>query len=191
VRTSKLTLLPALLLLSASGMAQQTGPAAENVTPAPAPPSAPPAYPCEHGEKFREFDFWLGEWGVRTADGRLAGHNSIRPAERGCLLTEHWTNTSGGTGMSINYFDKVANKWVQVWLAEGGSQIMISGGMTDEGMSLLGTLHDIGSGSTVPFRGLWTPLADGRVRQYFEQSNDGGVTWVPWFEGFYSRVEKN
>jgi hypothetical protein len=41
----------------------------------------------------------------------------------------------------------------------------------------------------VPFRGLWTPLPDGRVRQFFEQSNDGGETWVPWFEGFYTRKD--
>ena len=30
----------------------------------------------------------------------------------------------------------------------------------------------------------------GRVRQYFEQSNDGGETWVPWFEGFYTRTSE-
>jgi hypothetical protein len=36
---------------------------------------------------------------------------------------------------------------------------------------------------------LWTPLADGRVRQFFEQSDDDGTNWTPWFEGFYSRVD--
>ncbi|MCJ7591455.1 MAG: hypothetical protein MUO51_08890 [Woeseiaceae bacterium] len=36
----------------------------------------------------------------------------------------------------------------------------------------------------------WTPLPDGRVRQFFEQSDDGGVTWVSWFEGFYTRKAK-
>ncbi len=176
MKIAKWSLAWPLLILSASGWAQT---------------AATPAYPCEKNDKFREFDFWLGEWEVRTADGRLAGNNSIRSAERGCLLTEHWVNTSGGTGMSINYLDTITDKWVQVWLAEGGSQIMISGGMTDEGMSLVGTLHEVGDDSTVPFRGLWTPLPDGRVRQFFEQSNDGGVTWVPWFEGFYSRNKKD
>ena len=30
-------------------------------------------------------------------------------------------------------------------------------------------------------------MDDGRVRQFFEQSNDEGETWSPWFEGFYTR----
>jgi hypothetical protein len=56
---------------------------------------------------------------------------------------------------------------VRVWLAEGGSQIKISGGMTDKGMNLVGTLHELRNGSTVPFRGLWTQLPDGRLRRLF------------------------
>jgi hypothetical protein len=149
------------------------------------------AFPCEHENRFREFDFWVGVWEVRTANGQLAGHNTIRSAERGCVLTEHWTSATGGTGMSVNYLDQSKDKWVQVWMAADGSQITISGGLTDAGMSLRGTLHNVGSGGTLPFRGLWTPLPDGRVRQFFEQSSDGGSSWVPWFEGFYTRIAED
>lgn len=147
------------------------------------------AYPCEHDEAFRAFDFWLGEWVVHDPTGILAGTNSIERAERGCVLLENWTSVSGVTGMSINYLDKSTGEWVQIWNSEGGSQIDIRGGMTDNGMLLVGQLHDVASNTTLPFRGLWTPLEDGRVRQYFEQSTDGGKTWSPWFEGFYSRQE--
>ncbi len=147
------------------------------------------AYPCESDETFREFDFWVGEWDVHGPGGTPAGTNSIQKEERGCVLIEKWTNTAGGTGQSINYVDKISGEWVQIWNAEGGSQINIRGGMTDEGMALVGTLHTISNGTTIPFRGLWTPLPDGRVRQFFEQSNDGGETWTTWFEGFYTRKE--
>ena len=147
------------------------------------------AYPCEHDEAFREFDFWIGDWVVHGAAGGLAGTNMIERAERGCVLIENWKNTAGGTGMSINYVDKITGEWVQVWNAEGGSQINIRGGMTDDGMLMEGTLHDVGSGTTTPFRALWTLLPDGRVRQFFEQSSDGGETWTTWFEGFYTRTE--
>jgi hypothetical protein len=58
-------------------------------------------------------------------------------------------------------------------------------------MLLSGTIHYIANGQTAPFRGLWTPMPDGRVRQYFEQSNDDGATWEPWFEGFYSRKQSD
>lgn len=147
------------------------------------------AYPCENDNSFRAFDFWVGEWDVHLADGSLAGTNSIEAMERGCMLTERWSSAGGGTGTSINYLDKASGEWVQVWNAAGGSQIHIRGGMTDDGMLLVGTLHSVGTGTTLPFRGLWTLLDDGRVRQFFEQSTDGGETWTPWFEGFYTRTE--
>jgi len=146
------------------------------------------AYPCEHQDGFRDFDFWLGEWIVHASNGQHVGNNVIRSVERGCVITENWTDTSGGTGMSINYLDKATNEWVQVWNAGSGSQINIRGGLTDEGMALEGTIHYVATGVTAPFRGLWTALEDGRVRQYFEQSSDGGETWQPWFEGFYTRT---
>ena len=146
------------------------------------------AFPCAHQEGFRDFDFWIGEWDVHLANGTQAGSNIIKSIERGCALTEHWTGASGGTGMSINYLDKSSGKWVQVWNAANGAQINIRGGLTDDGMLLEGYIHYVSNGTTAPFRGLWTLLPDGRVRQNFEQSNDNGKTWVPWFEAFYTRT---
>ena len=149
------------------------------------------AYPCEYDAAFGEFDFWLGAWDVHMANGNFAGNNEIARAQRGCVLIENWHSAFGGTGTSINYIDKITGEWVQVWNDASGSQINIRGGMTEEGMLLAGTIHYVGNGQTLPFRGLWTPLEDGRVRQFFEQSNDDGETWSPWFEGFYSRSEES
>ena len=145
------------------------------------------AYPCEDNDVFDQFDFWVGEWEVHGPAGGFAGTNSITKEERGCMLQERWVNSAGGTGQSINYVDQITGEWVQVWNAEGGSQINIRGGLTDEGMLLVGTLHTVGTDTTIPFRALWTLLPDGRVRQFFEQSADDGKTWTTWFEGFYTR----
>ncbi len=147
----------------------------------------PKASPCEQDDRFHEFDFWVGEWDVHDADGNFLGENSITRAERGCVLMETWRGAKGSTGISMNYVDMIRDEWVQIWHASAGYQLEIRGGLTDEGMLLTGQVHYIGSGQTAPFRGLWTPLPDGRVRQYFEQSNDDGATWQKWFEGFYSR----
>ena len=144
------------------------------------------AFPCEHDSRFSEFDFWIGEWDVHTASGQFAGSNRIAREESGCVLTEHWVS-AGGTGSSVNFVDKISDEWVQVWNSQAGAQINIRGGLTAEGMRLTGTIHYVANGTTAPFRGLWTALPDGRVRQYFEQSNDEGQTWAPWFEGFYTR----
>jgi len=146
-----------------------------------------PKFPCEEDARFAEFDFWVGAWDVHVASGTFAGNNVIERAEHGCVLIENWKSAGGGTGMSINYVDKITDEWVQVWNDASGSQINIRGGLTDEGMLLVGTIHYVANGTTLPFRGLWTPLPDGRVRQFFEQSTDEGENWTPWFEGLYTR----
>ena len=149
--------------------------------------AAPAPTPCEDDARFAEFDFWIGDWDVHTADGTYAGRNTISKTERGCVLLEQWRGASGSTGMSINYVNGASGDWVQNWRAAGGSQIDIHGGMTDDGMLLVGKIHYLTNSTTQDFRGLWTLLPDGRVRQFFEQSDDGGETWAPWFEGFYTR----
>ena len=128
--------------------------------------------PCEEDPRFREFDFWVGQWDVHDVNGTFVGENSITREESGCVVIENWLGAKGSTGMSINYLDKVTNEWVQSWHAAGGYQIVMRGGLTDDGMLLNGTIHYIANGQTSPFRGLWTAMPDGRVRQYFEQSND-------------------
>jgi len=148
---------------------------------------APPS-PCADDEKFAAFDFWVGEWDVHTKDGTYAGHNQIAKAENGCVMVEQWAGASGSTGMSINYLEHATGQWVQIWNDANGTQIDIRGGVTDDGMLLVGKIHYVANSNTADFRGLWTLLDDGRVRQFFEQSNDGGENWVPWFEGFYTRT---
>lgn len=144
-------------------------------------------FPCEQGEAWHAFDFWLGEWEVHTADGSKAGDNSITRAENGCVLIERWTSVTGGTGRSMNYFDPRRDQWAQLWIDASGSIVDISGGVKDGSMVLTGTIHYTGTGRTADFRGRWTPLDDGRVRQFFEESDDDGESWSPWFEGFYTR----
>lgn len=93
--------------------------------------------------------------------------------------------------MSINYLDHQTGDWVQVWNDSSGSQINIRGGLTEEGMLLVGTIHNVATDVTAQFRGLWTPLPDGRVRQFFEQYDEEKSAWVPWFEGFYTRQTRD
>jgi hypothetical protein len=169
------------MIPATNAQAQQSDSSADATSP-PAP-----SFPCEEDERFAEFDFWVGEWDVHDASGTYQGSNIISREQRGCVLVENWMGAGGSTGMSINYLDTKSDEWVQFWLAAGGYHIDIRGGMTDDGMLLTGIIHTIKGGSTTPFRGLWTALPDGRVRQFFEISSDGGDTWSTWFEGFYTR----
>ncbi len=162
-----------------------------------AQPQQTPPPACE-AEGFHQFDFWIGEWRVTaTANGNFAGHNSIQPAENGCLLRESWTGASGGTGSSINFYNPVSDQWRQIWHASGGGGYMIDyvGGLNEEGaMELEGEIlqhrpaHADGP-TSFPFRGKWTPRADGTVRQQFWQYNPSNDEWAVWFDGTYTRVE--
>jgi hypothetical protein len=174
-------IITAFTVFTAGALAQQS----DDPAGASSPPA--PSFPCEEDNRFAEFDFWIGEWDVHDASGTYQGSNAISREQHGCVLVEKWTGAGGSTGMSINYLDTKSDEWVQFWLAAGGYHIDIRGGMTDDGMLLTGIIHTITNGITTPFRGLWTALPDGRVRQFFEISNDGGETWATWFEGFYSR----
>jgi hypothetical protein len=145
-----------------------------------------PAAPCAEGGRYADFDFWVGDWDVFMPDGSQAGTNRIEKTQAGCALIEYWTGAAGGTGTSINYFDPAERRWVQLWVSSGGTVIEIDGDLLDGSMVLEGALIASG-GRRQPFRGRWTPNADGSVRQHFEISEDGGRTWVTWFDGRYVR----
>lgn len=148
-----------------------------SVAAAPAP-CADPAY--------RAFDFWLGKWDVHLADGQTAGTNHITSAQQGCLLMENWQGAQGSTGTSMNFYDPVAGQWQQIWVSPGVI-IDIGGTLVDGSMVLEGLITYTGTNEHFPFKGIWTLLDDGRVRQFFEESREPGQ-WKPWFEGFYTRI---
>ena len=145
----------------------------------------PPPSPCAKGT-FRQFDFWVGEWEVRDAGGNIAGENRISKEENGCAIVEHWKSAKGGTGQSLNYFDPAANRWKQEWIGLG-IVLHMEGGVRNGAMIMEGPLQYISQNRVTRLRGIWMPLADGRVRQQFEESTDDGKTWLPWFDGYYTR----
>lgn len=142
------------------------------------------ARPCMYDPVYAQFDFWVGEWEVRTPQGRFAGHNRIDKVTDGCLLLENWTAAGGSTGKSINYYDPVHHHWVQTWVDASGDVITMAGTLHDGAMRFEGE-HRYRDGRLELFRMSFTPRPDGSVRQFIEQSRDGGDTWYVWFDGNY------
>jgi hypothetical protein len=147
------------------------------------PSAPPPALPINH-----EFDFWLGDWDVVTPDGKPAGTNRVESVSGGRGLLENWVAhpaAGGGNGKSLNCYNAAKQQWQQFWVGSGGGVLELAGGFADGKMVLTGT-HRVG-GRNFTERISWRLNPDGTVRQYWEQSPDGGKTWNPIFEGIYRR----
>ena len=147
-------------------------------------------YPCEGMEHARDFDFWVGHWEVRMPDGTLAGKNTITKRDGGCSIEEHWEGSGGATGTSLTFYLPSRDEWRQVWTGSGGTFIDITGKAAANGsIHMEGQLEYADTHQVVAFRGTWTPGADGRVRQRFEEFDLVGKAWIIWFDGFYRRLD--
>ncbi len=181
MRFTTFTLFVSLSILSVSALSQNQQ-------------TTPQTPPCQSAPQYAAFDFWSGKWDVygnleKTTP--LYGKNSIKKAQNGCLLIEEWEGAQGSTGTSMNYYDGTKGKWVQHWVAAGGTVINIEGGIEGNSMILTGKIFYANTQENPirTFRGTWTPIKEGVVRQFFEESMDQGKTWKHWFEGFYFRKE--
>jgi hypothetical protein len=151
--------------------------------------AAPTPRPCT-APVHRQFDFWLGAWDVIGADGKFAGTNRIELVDGGCALLESWSSGRGGyTGRSLNSVGG-DGRWRQTWVDSGGLRLELVGGLVDGRMVLEGeTPASSPGGPPTKNRITWSPQAEGRVRQHWETSADGGRTYGSAFDGMYHPVK--
>ena len=147
--------------------------------------------PCQLDENYQAFDFWLGHWQVADAQGVVQGTNQITKSEDGCLIHEHWTSAQGNKGYSLNYYNPITRLWAQRWVS-AGSVIEYTGTSKQPGMmTLQGTIYYQKNNLSAAFKGTWTLLEDGRVRQLFQQYDKKTKQWNVRFEGFYSKQQES
>lgn len=174
-RAAPFLLLPLGLLLSACAPPAGAGEAEA------APKAAPPS--CSTPQH-RQFDFWVGRWEVFEGEKR-AGANVIEASVAGCVVTERWSGEGGVTGTSLNFYDREAGAWRQLWVDSQGGHLDLRGGLEGGSMVMTGESGD--AASRVHNRITWTPGEDGAVRQRWEVSRDG-VGWKTLFDGRYQRA---
>lgn len=143
------------------------------------------ARPCAFQPEYRQFDFWVGEWDV-TMLGQPAGTSSIQSIIDGCVIFENWTGAGGGTGKSFNFYDSALGKWRQVWVSSNGGVLDFFGEYREGQMRYTGEAAGP-NGTKILQRLTFFNLAPDRVRQFWEQSSDGGKTWTVAFDGTYAR----
>ncbi len=141
------------------------------------------ASPCSSREH-RAFDFWIGDWRVETADGRLAGYNTVRVLHDRCVIAEQWRGVHGMTGSSFSIYDAASRRWHQTWVDGNGLLLLLDGSFVNEAMMLAG-VRKLATGETVHERITWSRLPHDRVRQLWERSTDSANTWKVIFDGTY------
>ena len=123
--------------------------------------------PCCN-EYNRQFDFWIGDWTVYDTAGNIVGENIIQKVEGGCLITEQWKGSKGGTGRSINFYDKSDSTWNQTWVDNSGNILKLKGNLIEKSMIMQSTLIE---GTKIDFyknQITWTPNKDKSVTQKWE-----------------------
>jgi len=146
--------------------------------------SAASATPCDDSQH-RAFDFWIGEWQVKTPDGKVAGVNRIEREYGGCVLHERYDTGRGYSGESLNIYDAGRKVWHQTWVDTSGTLLVLEGGIREGKMVLEGQTV-AADNQVTKHRISWTPNQDGSVRQLWE-STDAKGGWVTAFDGRYTR----
>jgi hypothetical protein len=145
-------------------------------------PPAPP--PCADAPS-HQFDFWIGDWDVYNPDGKLVGVNRIAPLY-GCVLHESW-RAPKVDGQSFNRYDADRGLWHQTWVDNGGSLLLLEGGLKD-GAMVMSDANIPARKAAMPINEItWSKQTDGSVRQLWRTSKDGGKTWQTAFDGKYVR----
>ncbi|NVK22118.1 MAG: hypothetical protein HWD86_06340 [Kangiellaceae bacterium] len=145
-----------------------------------------PPPPCSP-EEYRQFDFWIGEWEVFNPQGNKVGDNKIEVILGSCVLKESWVSASQNRGHSFNIYDRSTGKWHQTWVDNGGTLLLLDGGLIDGAMVMQG--ETVGQNGKVLNRITWTPKQDKdgktQVQQVWDVSQDNGETWSTAFDGLY------
>ena len=149
------------------------------------------ARPCLHDLRFREFDFWIGDWDVR-ATGQPpfgpAARNTVTLEENGCVVMEHWNAPGGSHGQSFNIFDRSIGMWRQTWVDATGGQHDYRGNLKDGNMAFTGDIPvPNGQLGRVPVRLTFFKLGRDSVRQFSDISTDSGKTWRTNYDLTYVR----
>lgn len=142
------------------------------------------ANPCRNKPEYRQFDFWVGEWLPKNAQGVTVGTSTIQLILNDCVVLENW-NTPVSSGKSFSNFNSNDGKWHQTWVTDKGGLTYYTGGMEGDRMVLVA--DTVANGKKTLLRMTYSKLENGDVRQHGESSTDEGKTWTTTYDFTYVR----
>jgi tetratricopeptide (TPR) repeat protein len=144
--------------------------------------------PCMYLPEARQFDFWVGEWDVFNPQGQKVGTSAVQQISAGCGVLENWRDAFGNEGKSINFYDSNTQKWYQYWIGASGGPLRLSGTYQDGALKYEGEPSTV-NGATSLSRMTFFNLDTNTVRQFAEQTADGGKTWTVTVDFKYVRTK--
>ena len=134
----------------------------------------------------REFDFWAGVWDVHDENGKLAGRNNVTIEEKRLRRRRALAQRARRHGSK---HELLRSEHEALEAALGfGVVLEMDGGMQGDAMIMEGPahLHQPESHDTAA-RHVGQAARRPRAAA-FHESDDGGKTWKPSFDGYYTRV---
>jgi tetratricopeptide (TPR) repeat protein len=148
------------------------------------------AKPCAYNPLNRQFDFWVGEWEVVTADGaNPAGTSKIELILGDCVIQENWTSggNTGYEGKSYNIYNPDLHRWEQFWNDNAGGMIHFYGELKNGVMDYWTDEIPQKDGTKLKRHLQFIPASADKVRQFSQGSTDGGKTWHVEYDFIYNR----
>ncbi len=136
--------------------------------------------PCAYQPESRQLDFWIGDWDVTD---NLRGHgpagtSHVEAILGQCVIFENWSGRLGGNGKSFNAWNPAKRCWQQNWMDDSGHVTNYDDGhRIGERLEFLAEPQP-GTPPGRTDRLTFFSLGPDHVRQLFDHSTDGGVTWV-------------
>ena len=152
--------------------------------------------------RFREMDFWLGDWDVAirarqtptsTQWGEARGTNHVVAPLGRCVVQEDFRADGPGApwaGTSVSTFVPQLGAWRQTWVDDGGSFLAFRGGPEPGGAFVLvgepREARDAG-GAPVQMRMVFRDITHDAFVWSWERGTVGGTSWTPMMEIRYTR----
>lgn len=149
-----------------------------------ASPAALAASPCAADPAYAAQDFTLGTWDVLGPDGKKQVEVRIEKQLGGCTLVETWTGlgTASENGLGLFTWSRMTRGWHYHWAADNGTMTVFTGTAAGPGAMRYITDRILPDGHVRKRVWTLTLLADGRVRELAQGSNDDGLNWTTDYE---------
>lgn len=132
--------------------------------------------PCTAKEA-TQFDFWVGNWNLYSAD-TLTGTNTIYKVMEGCTIQENFSNRDASyIGKSWSVYSPQAKLWQQTWIDNQGAFIYLSGKFENGVMTLFTEPRKLPNGAEIINRMIYHSINQESFDWEWEASSDKGTTW--------------